>query len=252
MISVRKAGFTIIEVMLFLGISGLLFVGIIAGTSGAINVQRYHDSVASLQSILQQQYSETENVVNDNTTNICRLEDPGDPNPVAVNRGQSNCLVLGRFITTTDGSNLSVKNVIGIKDPTDPSTPVDDISALKQYKMQVSDVESSNYSIEWGAGLTDSSGTTSKGFSMLILRSPLSGVVRTFINDAPTADDASNLKNFLTTTALNIPVQLCVDSKGLFTGQKLAVKIDSNSTSASGVRVLGEADQLLTGNSICH
>jgi len=242
MISVRKAGFTIIEVMLFLGISGLLFVGIIAGTSGSINVQRYHDSVTSLQSVLQQQYSEASNVINDSTTSL---------------RGQSESVVLGRFVTTTDGTNLTLKSVIGV--PTNVLTNPTDISTFKDgYTMDVSDINSSTYSIEWGAVLSDVSGSTPKGFSMLVLRSPLSGITRTFLSDAPTADDDNHLSIFLasliTQPNLDKSIQLCVDSQGLFTGPKLAVKIDANSSSASGIQTLGEAEQALTdkGNSVCH
>lgn len=42
-----KRGFTIIEVMLVLAITGLMLVGVIAGTYSSIATQRYNDSVRS-------------------------------------------------------------------------------------------------------------------------------------------------------------------------------------------------------------
>ncbi|MEP6710564.1 MAG: prepilin-type N-terminal cleavage/methylation domain-containing protein, partial [Candidatus Saccharibacteria bacterium] len=56
----RHPGFTIIEVMLFLAISGALAVGILIGSNVAITSQRYRDSLNSLQSLLQQQYNQTD------------------------------------------------------------------------------------------------------------------------------------------------------------------------------------------------
>lgn len=53
-----KKGFTLIEVMLFLAISGLLLVGVMGGTYRAIATQRYNDSVRSFSEYLRQIYAE--------------------------------------------------------------------------------------------------------------------------------------------------------------------------------------------------
>ena len=53
-----RKGFTIIEVMLFLGLSGLILVSVIAGTYTSIAVQRYNDSVRSFAEFLRQTYAE--------------------------------------------------------------------------------------------------------------------------------------------------------------------------------------------------
>ena len=50
---VASRGFTIIEVMLFLAITGLLAVGVLATVGNSINVQRYRDAVVTLQTEVQ-------------------------------------------------------------------------------------------------------------------------------------------------------------------------------------------------------
>lgn len=53
-----KQGFTIIEVMLVLAITGLMLVGVIAGTYSSIATQRYNDSVRSFSEFLRQVFAE--------------------------------------------------------------------------------------------------------------------------------------------------------------------------------------------------
>jgi type II secretory pathway pseudopilin PulG len=57
-------GFTVIEVMLFLAVTGALAVGILVGAGVSIGQQRYRDSVNSLKSTIQDRYNQTTNVVN--------------------------------------------------------------------------------------------------------------------------------------------------------------------------------------------
>ena len=143
-----KAGFTIIETMLFLAVSGFLIMGILAGTGVSINTQRYRDSVVSLRSFLQQQYSDVSNVRNSSQTNPC-LSSSG-------NRGQTDCVILGRYVTSQGVSNLSVKNVIGTIPkppvPGEPVRPTDDIGMLPYYKIEtLSNIDDNTYNLEWDA-----------------------------------------------------------------------------------------------------
>jgi len=64
MVTKTQGGFTVIEVMLFLAVTGLLAVGILVGSGVAIGQQRYRDSVNTLKSYIQQQYSEVTSVIN--------------------------------------------------------------------------------------------------------------------------------------------------------------------------------------------
>ena len=56
-----RKGFTLIEAALFLALSGLLVAGLLIGTGGAIDKQRYNDSVQSFMDFLEGVYSDVQN-----------------------------------------------------------------------------------------------------------------------------------------------------------------------------------------------
>ncbi len=238
-----KTGFTIVETMLFLAITAFLIMGVLIGTGTSINIQRYHDSVSSLQSFFQEQYSEVANVDNDIALDTYTCPSEGEIMPV----GQSNCVILGKFIKVPEEGNASeitTRSVIGTI-PTDLTSAQNDTEVFTQYNIQVSPVEADTYDLEWGAnvaGTLEENHGQSKVFSMLILRSPVSGIIRTFVypgNDMPVKD--SNIKDILGEAgSLTKGLKLCVDSNGLFTGARSAVIIAPNATSSSGIEKLGD------------
>lgn len=125
----QRKGFTIIEVMLFLAISGFLLVGILAGTGAGIARQRYTDSVQHVAQVLREQYSAVVNTQiperDSGSGNVCYSPTPdeltdgasvtdilntymdGDGNWISGNggRGRTSCLVYGVAITIGMGSN---------------------------------------------------------------------------------------------------------------------------------------------------
>lgn len=227
----KTAGFTIIETMLFLGITALLIMGVLVGAGTSINVQRYRDSVSSLQSILQKQFSEVSNVSNDAA---------GDPACSGAERGQSDCVILGRFVTSADSKTLSIKSIIGTI-PAAPVASTNDVDVLKSYNIQVSAANSENYDLEWGSSITSQVPSNPIVFSMLILRSPASGSIRTFVSGDtlnPVLD--GDVGGLIDDSNLARSVTMCVDSNGLFNGGKSSVIVTSNATSASGIETQGE------------
>ena len=107
-----KSGFTIIEVTLVLAITGMLFVGIIAGSGLNIARQRYNDSVQNFAEFLRTVYSEVSYVQNprDDIVNpngyYCSAghklisgdptKDTEEKKPSAI--GRTECAIYGKLI----------------------------------------------------------------------------------------------------------------------------------------------------------
>jgi type II secretory pathway pseudopilin PulG len=229
----NKHGFTIIEVLLFFGISGLMIFGILAGTGTAINQQRYRDSVNSLVGHLQKQYTDISGVENQRSANwSCDSAGPSDVTPsVGVSRGASDCAILGRYITS-DGMSLTSQTVVGSAEAA--ASTQDDVPAISAANPVAISSGQDVYPLEWNAKMMRAGNTSALAvFSMLIVRSPATGSIRTFINSTSKADPRS----LVTQANLTNSVSVCVDSNGLLTGRRDQVDILSNASSASGIKL---------------
>jgi len=240
---IYRSGFTIIETMLFLAITGLLVVGVLVGTGASINQQRYRESITSLQALIQQQYSGVSSVTNgrDNSWacdsasgTITKIE-----SGTGTSRGQSDCVMLGRLITVSDdGKSLVINDIVG-SGADDINNAETDIEALNRYNIRISPVANETDAVEWGTVLVKPGSDETAAFSVLILQSPLSGVIRTFI-DSDTVVTDGTIGSLINETALQESAKICVDSKGLFNGTRMAVIVKAGASSATGVETLGE------------
>lgn len=233
----HKRGFTIIEAMLFLSISGILFVGLMVGISTNINSQRYRDSVASFAGVLQQQYSEVTNTRNDRG-NTWRCEasmaipdaEAGQP------RGATECVLLGKYIRSVDSATkVEIGNVIG-SEPSGNMVIDSDSAALVAYAPKASSFDQTVYEPEWGALLRDTENHPSN-FTILILRSPLSGLLRVFAEPGPMR---ANLADMMTTDAARQKITTCIVADGWLAGPTLAVVVDAATAGPNGVQTLGD------------
>ena len=103
-----KKAFTIIEVMLVLGVSGLMIATMLIGWNANIEKQRYNDSVNTFKSDLQSVFSDVENQSNEKGNTRIKCNDTG--RNISITRdnsgsqtGSSNCVVLGKFISLYSG-----------------------------------------------------------------------------------------------------------------------------------------------------
>jgi type II secretory pathway pseudopilin PulG len=241
----KQTGFTIIETMLFLAITGALAAAILAGSGIAISQQRYRDSVNSLKSYVQQQYSEVTNVVNGRDKSwTCDT----NGNVIEVNvsagqaRGTSECVMLGRFLTIDGtGTNLTSANVVGYRAASTPAA-ASDIDELKTYKLTISPIEQDASEVSWGAQVVKPETTTPLQLSMLIVRSPLSGAVLTFTAEG----SQTNLNALLSPQNMSQKRDLCVNADlGSFVGERLAVRIGAFASSQGAIEIP------LEGESVC-
>lgn len=258
-----SSGFTIIETMLFLAVTGLLIMGALIGTGTALSNQRYRDSVETFKNLVQAQYAELNSIKNDRSDAwACGAS----AKPVAGDeyRGQSDCLIVGRYMVINEGD-ISIFNVLA-REKAVATTKSPDIEVLKDnYTYNVADgVE--NRTMEWGtkiawpsAGTGSRTPTTPRTIGVLFMRSPDSGRVYTFSNDTvPLEAEAINSATFtsMMTEGDAIPGQgqrtMCVASSGGILGGDRAVFIGSSASTASAVEVRSnETIETLGGATQC-
>lgn len=235
----NKRGFTMIEVMLFLALSGTLMVGLIAGTTRSISRQRYNDSVNNFVEFVRGVYSDVENV---------QIDDG--------NNGRSGKAVYGRMIVIGgDDTNLSkvqVYTVVGEAVSAGASLKTDALDAIFSdaadggvgasiYKTgATTPYQLTSSTIPWEATLENADGSKFYG-TILIIRSPSSGAIRTYFYtdsslDTATLNGTLELNNeSLYSSASTNDLAICVDSPDNSYENRRAVIINKNSANSSGV-----------------
>lgn len=238
----KGSGFTVIEVMLFLGVTGLLAIGILVGSGVAIGQQRYRDSVNSLKSLIQDQYSQTSNVINSrdrswtcNGVATVTEETAGGGQP----RGTSDCVLLGRFLTINEsGTRITISNVTGNRITGNPSESSDIDELRTNYELGTSPIDQEIVDVSWGAQVVRQKTTTPLPLSILIIRSPLSGGVMTFSTEGV----KTNLKEVIAAGNLNQTRDLCVNADaGTFMGGRMEVRISPFATSQGAIQIPPES-----------
>lgn len=201
----KRKGFTLVEVVLFLAVSAMLFVGIIAGTGNSLQQQRYNDSVQNFVEFLRSVYSQVSN-------------------PQSVGGGNSDYALYGRLISfgqtvgfdgettddagiTGDAQRIYVYDVIGKVDLKMTSGGLGEL--IKNLQVSVAKpveidggwkVEPAGqietYLTRWSATI-ENTGKDADGKkiwnnpedllykgSILVIRNPQSGTINTLVNDA--------------------------------------------------------------------
>ncbi len=237
MTTVIERGFTVIELMLFLAVSGALFAALMIGVNNNISQQRYRESVTSYSALLQGQYSDVANTRNARD-NDWQCADDGTISEESENgqpRGTTDCVILGRAVQIEDnGTTVVTSSVVG-REPVQNDT-TSDIETLKAYHPKVTSFDSRTNSIEWGSTLFTKEHKASTA-SFLILRSPVSGLIRVFASPDPLPADISSVIN---SDTASIKLMNCVrgDSGSLPTQ---SVSVNPRIASLDGVTV-NEAD----------
>lgn len=231
------SGFTLIEVMLFLAISGLMLSGLLIAISGTINRQRYQDAVYSFQDYMQGQYNLVTNTINDRSTKYqCAPGSGIAPGDSYV--GTSDCTIVGRFVTTSDGSSITSVPLYSMS--TAYNTTGNEAALLTSMNLGVAPDDDmgeyhDNYTMAWNTLLyaDKNNKAASRSFSMLLVRLPTTSVIHTYIvaKSIPT----NKLSDIWTGTATT---NLCVDSNQLISTGSNGVKVTSQASNSSGIQFI--------------
>lgn len=234
-----ERGFTIIEVMLFLAITGGLFAALMIGVNVGITQQRYLDSVRSFKALLQDQYSAAINTRNDNSQSW-KCADANDGNVVpsgsASPRGTSDCVILGRAIQIKNGERIVTSSVTGYA-PGALDNANADSAVLLSYHPKLALYDQQEQSMDWDSVLTAAENKADASRStavILILRSPVSGSIMVYTSgtELSNATDLASIIENTPPTGGTI-VKSCVDgNSGLLPKQMIVVDPTSSGPDA--------------------
>ena len=243
----HKQGFTIIEVLLFLGITGLLAVTLLAGWTNMINTQRYRDSVKTVQTFIQQQYGQVYNVQNGRDASLnCT---PGAESPKVTDNpskpvGQTECIVMGRYIHITDGTKIQVYSIIGIDG--EPSSLTSDSQIIRDRKPirldQSLNTDDSKLNIPWQASVVDGTTPNTLNAVIAIIRSPQTGTVHTYSYKTANSNLMPLLDNNLVNTANENGINLCLDAGVPLSGGRMGVAIQPGASGQSSVTTIADGE----------
>lgn len=242
---VKRAGFTVIEVMLFFAASAVLAAAIFGTSMLNINNQRYTDAVRSFKALVQEQYVNTNRVQNPNDAGS---QCPGAGS--ARDRGTNDCLVVGKFFSVTNGDTIVIRNIVGVPPAQENYNGSTDITAIQQMQnLYAVNAGTEKVSPQWNTTVQARHGASFGilTFSIAIVRSPATGTPYTFFisgngSDFQPADESSvgeDLKPFIIDTTSNLlsnELAICVQPQGLAPDTSLQqISINGKISSPSGV-----------------
>lgn len=259
----KQAGFTIIEVMLVLAITGLMLVGVMAGSSAQVSQQEYRSSVQSLQSELQSQYTDAQNPTIDRTLGQ-GVGGAGNCSGSPSRGASSDCFVVGRLISSTDGKTLTEQPVLGISPSAgSSSTPINGTTvpppsasapSPNQWGLVVDTAATatSSYTVNWGAQIkipVTAGAAPSTSFSILVIMSPADGSLQTYTNLSSTGTPSSaDLYKMISGATPQQTANLCVAAgAGAIFGSPLAVQVPLDASSAAGITTVSQSKGVCDG-----
>ena len=242
----QKKGFTIIEVAIFLAISGALFVMVIANTAIRVTARRYSDAVYDLAEEIRNAYSATINVENyrrmrEDSGFFCSITSAFNGSIVDKNSadtdnlpGRTRCAVYGQIVTFGEDGESTVHryDIIGLarSDNIEPDANAKDvkdailgalgtasasngqIAGVKANIVTIRNIDNSaarcevspagnyyEYLPQWNATIENKKNSEIYRGAIMIVRSPISGTIHTYIysnQGSPKKDNKTNDETF--------------------------------------------------------
>ena len=263
----KSSGFTIVEVSLFLAITGLLFLSVTIGVQNSIYQQRYNDAVQSFADFLRTIYDEVMNIQ-------------------SISSGRHERAIYGKLLsfdepTTDDKQVIRAYDIIGMSEIAEHDTS-DTLCLLRELSADVIFREAINqpykltgiidtYEPSWGARIQTTSQNPLKMYKgiIMIVRDPKSGFVRTFVAEDGVVDDINHklanvsemivggseekhlLTDYLTIGNFKLKrVDFCINPDGMNENHhRTDIRIMKGATNSSGVIIVGLDDNGPEGNS---
>lgn len=245
--SESQAGFTVIEVMLFVAISGLMMAGLLIGTGTSIARQRYKDSVTTLHSNVQQVYEEVAAPHNDR---VAAVSGCGG----SVVAGASDCVLLGKLLVLNK-DDMTYYDVIGTE-PARSTTNSNEDVLLQSYQPRVMQNDAAavrQAKLEWGASVRLRETPNELPISMLVLRSPESGFMYSYTvgRDMSIAREGEPLSTMVKASN-KVQRTICVESVDVFSkGEKMALRVRENASSATAIEIISNQRLSDEGSAQC-
>ena len=218
-----------------MGVTGLMAAGILVGMGTALASQRYKDAVSTFQSDIHQQYEDISSVKNN------RFQADG---VCDGSRGQSDCVLIGKLMTVTNGGQVLSQLVYGSEAAA--VSEGDDFTVIRSYNPQVTTLEQRSSQMEWGTGVAAPEGQVLNGVGILVVRSPQSGAVYTFTRNGSSTGSLSTMISDGNVSNRT----LCVTPGGWTVSDEMAIHIGAGASSANSVEVYSQ-DLLASAGLAC-
>lgn len=206
---IKRKGFTLIELMLFLGVTAALFLGVTIGVQNSISQQRYNDSVQTFLEFLRGIYSKVSNPQSAGQGNsdlaiygkLIVFGEDNDVNGNAINKDDGMQIfsydVVGRADTNIGTGSVSelltdleANVLLGVN--ADAKTILLTSGNIPKIRKLIL-ASPEKFEMHWGSIAEDENGAPFTG-SILVVRHPRSGTINTLVLDGA-ADDVIQANN---------------------------------------------------------
>jgi type II secretory pathway pseudopilin PulG len=274
-----KRGFTLIEVAIFLAVTGALFVAVTVGVQNSVYQQRNNDSVQNFMEFLRKAYSEVTNVQNSKSAGGGRTEKAIYGKLITF--GEKYDLAGNQINGGNAGNQLFMYTVVGnVLDESGSGTTLELLDDLKAQVVEITTDESTkslnlmglaeSYTPKWSAQIEYACSDKAECYKpiegmLLIVRHPSSGSVYTYYTDSlvqineKIKDGKKNLESGLSVNLddwlkfdeyfkgeededVDEDVDFCINSSGAEVDFRNDVRINAGAKSSSGIELVTDEE----------
>lgn len=234
-----QTGFTLVEIILVIAVSGLIMLGVMDGAYRQVNEQNYRDGFEAFKDFIAGQFEDIEAVKNN--------KDNGCDSALSAKRGMGECFYSGKLIhikaiagDETEVTSYPVRSTVNSL----ASTPtLASVEALLS-----SDVNVASYKIPWGmqARTPEPASTVIDHLFILVFRHPLTGNTSSHFYVSPVG---TNYLTNIVQKGASVPPEaqvrggdqiVCLsDANGIPQDRWLAIKIAGGVPNASSLTNIG-------------